>query len=52
MRAAAIVTDGEIEYPKDPMPYAVLWVLAPGRSAAFQPPYGRVVVMDDARGSA
>jgi predicted metal-dependent peptidase len=46
--AAAIITDGEIDYPADPMPYAVLWVLSPGRSAAFHPPYGRVVVMDGA----
>jgi predicted metal-dependent peptidase len=46
VRAAAIITDGEIQYPAEPMPYAVLWVLPPGRSAAFQPGYGRVVVMD------
>ncbi len=46
IRAAAIITDGDIEFPPDPMPYAVLWVLPPGRSAAFQPSYGRVVVMD------
>jgi predicted metal-dependent peptidase len=46
VRAAAIITDGEIQYPQESMPYAVLWVLPPGRSAAFQPTYGRVVVMD------
>jgi predicted metal-dependent peptidase len=46
VRAAAIITDGDIQYPADPMPYAVLWVLPPGGSAAFHPPYGRVVVMD------
>jgi predicted metal-dependent peptidase len=46
VRAAAIITDGDVQYPADPMPYAVLWLLAPGRSAAFQPGYGRVVVMD------
>jgi predicted metal-dependent peptidase len=46
VRAVAIITDGEIEFPADPMPYAVLWVLPPGRSGAFQPGYGRVVVMD------
>jgi predicted metal-dependent peptidase len=50
VRAAAIITDGEIEYPKEAMPYSVLWVLPPGRSAAFQPPYGRVVVMDTEQG--
>jgi len=51
VRAAAIITDGEIEYPKEPMPYSVLWVLPPGRAAAFNPPYGRVVVMDTEQGS-
>jgi predicted metal-dependent peptidase len=46
VRAAAIITDGEIQFPPDPMPYAVLWVLPPGSAAGFQPRYGRVVVMD------
>jgi predicted metal-dependent peptidase len=44
--AAAIITDGDIQFPPEAMPYAVLWVLPPGRSAAFSPSYGRVVVMD------
>jgi predicted metal-dependent peptidase len=47
VRAAAIVTDGDIQYSADPMPYAVLWVLSPGASAAFRPGYGRVVTMDN-----
>jgi predicted metal-dependent peptidase len=47
VRAAAIITDGDIQFPSDPMPYAVLWVLPPGTSSAFQPGYGRVVVMGD-----
>jgi predicted metal-dependent peptidase len=47
VRAVAIITDGEIQFPPEPMPYAVLWVLAPGSSAGFQPAYGRVVRMDD-----
>jgi len=46
VRAAAIITDGEIQFPTDPMPYAVLWVLPPGSSAAFHPSYGRIVIMD------
>jgi hypothetical protein len=46
VRAAAIITDGEVQFPMEPMPYAVLWVLPPGRSAAFHPSYGRVVAMD------
>lgn len=46
VRAAAIITDGDIQFPPAPMPYAVLWVMPPGRSAAFHPGYGRIVVMD------
>jgi predicted metal-dependent peptidase len=42
--AAVIVTDGEIEYPREEMPYRVLWVL-PARGG-FSPPYGAVVGMD------
>jgi predicted metal-dependent peptidase len=45
VRAAAIITDGDIQYPPDPMPFAVLWVVPPGGSA-FHPSYGRVVTMD------
>jgi predicted metal-dependent peptidase len=45
VRAAAIITDGDIQFPPEPMPYAVLWVVPPG-SAAFRPGYGRVVTMD------
>jgi predicted metal-dependent peptidase len=44
--AVAIITDGDVQFPPDAMPYAVLWVLPPGRSAAFNPSYGRVVIMD------
>jgi predicted metal-dependent peptidase len=47
VRAAAIITDGDIRYPTDPMPYAVLWVVPSARSAAFHPGYGRVVIMDN-----
>lgn len=42
--AAIIITDGDITYPSEPVPYAVLWAL-PKSSASFQPSYGRVVVM-------
>jgi hypothetical protein len=42
--AAVIVTDGDIEYPREDMPYRVLWVL-PARGG-FSPPYGAVVGMD------
>jgi predicted metal-dependent peptidase len=47
VRAAAIITDGDVQVPAEAMPYEVLWVLPPGRSAAFQPGYGRVVVMEE-----
>ncbi len=42
--AAIIITDGDISYPPDPMPYAVLWAI-PGESTTFSPPYGRVITM-------
>ncbi|WP_181832884.1 vWA domain-containing protein [Bosea caraganae] len=42
--AAIVITDGEISYPSEPVPYAVLWALPKG-SANFQPPYGRVITM-------
>jgi len=47
IRAAVIITDGEIAFPAEPMPYDVLWVLP--RAAAFNPPYGRVIAMDGSR---
>ena len=42
---AIVITDGDITYPAEPMPYAVLWVLPPHSRPAFAPPYGRVVTM-------
>ena len=42
--AAVIVTDGDIEYPTEDMPYRVLWVL-PARGS-FAPRYGMVITMD------
>jgi len=42
--AAIVITDGEIGFPREPVPYAVLWVL-PRSQAAFQPSYGRVITM-------
>jgi predicted metal-dependent peptidase len=46
VQAAVVITDGEIEYPREPMPYQVLWVLAPGSGSGFGPPYGKVVPMN------
>ena len=42
--AAIVITDGDIAYPAEAMPYAVLWAV-PGDSTHFAPPYGRVVTM-------
>jgi predicted metal-dependent peptidase len=42
--AAVVITDGDIGYPREPVPYAVLWAL-PRSTASFQPPYGRVIAM-------
>ncbi len=47
VRASVIVTDGDIAFPAEPMPYDVLWVLP--RAATFNPPYGRVISMDGSR---
>ena len=46
VRAVAIITDGDIAFPAQAMPYDVLWVLPPGATLGFQPPYGRVVRME------
>jgi predicted metal-dependent peptidase len=45
VRAAVVITDGNIAYPLEPMPYDVLWVLPARGAAAFGPPYGRVITM-------
>jgi predicted metal-dependent peptidase len=42
--AAIVITDGDITYPAEPLPYAVLWAV-PGETTTFAPPYGRVVAM-------
>jgi predicted metal-dependent peptidase len=42
--SAIVITDGDITYPPDAMPYAVLWAV-PGDTTTFAPPYGRVVTM-------
>ena len=47
-RAAIVVTDGDVAYPPDPLPYDVLWVVTDVAAAAtFRPPYGRVVPIAD-----
>ena len=44
-RAVVVITDGDIEYPREPMPYELLWVLPANLRSTFQPRYGRVVTM-------
>ena len=44
--ATIVITDGDITYPAEPMPYAVLWILPPHSPGGFAPPYGRVVTME------
>jgi predicted metal-dependent peptidase len=44
VNATIVITDGDITYPTDQMPYAVLWAV-PGESTTFAPPYGRVITM-------
>ena len=45
VRAVLIITDGDIAYPPQSMPYEVLWVLPPSASS-FRPTYGRVLRME------
>ncbi len=45
VRAAVIVTDGDIAFPPQEMPYDVLWVLPGNAALNFRPPYGKVIVM-------
>ncbi|BAT60596.1 hypothetical protein GJW-30_1_03144 [Variibacter gotjawalensis] len=42
--AVVVITDGDITYPGEAMPYGVLWAL-PRPQSSFAPPYGRVVSM-------
>lgn len=46
--ACLIVTDGDIAFPPEEMPYGVLWVLPENTGASFRPPYGSVVAMQRA----
>src|SRR5262249_51134679 len=45
VQAVVVLTDGDIEYPKEEMPYDVLWVLPPHGSSSFRPSYGLVITM-------
>ncbi len=44
--AAVVLTDGEIDYPQQAMPYNVLWVLPEWKNPQeFTPRYGKVIAM-------
>jgi predicted metal-dependent peptidase len=45
VRAAVVLTDGDIAFPQQEMPYSVLWVLPGHGTPSFRPPYGRVISM-------
>ncbi len=46
VEAAIVITDGGIDYPAEPMPYAVLWALTEQPDPEnFDPGYGRIVVL-------
>jgi predicted metal-dependent peptidase len=45
VEAVIVLTDGEITFPPEPMPYNVLWVIPAVASPNFRPPYGAVIAM-------
>lgn len=45
VRAAVVITDGEIAYPAEPVPFELLWLVPAQYRAAFNPSYGRVIAM-------
>jgi predicted metal-dependent peptidase len=47
--AAIVVTDGDIAFPPEDMPYRVLWVLPARGNPAFRPTYGHVITMQGSR---
>ena len=44
-RAVAVITDGDVAFPDEPMPYDVLWVLT-ASPLGFAPSYGRIVSLN------
>jgi predicted metal-dependent peptidase len=41
--AVIAITDGDIDYPADPLPYNVLWAITGAVPPSFRPGYGRVL---------
>ena len=50
LEAVVVMTDGDIDFPDEEMPYSVLWALTePFYADSFEPGYGRVIVLPPAR---
>ncbi len=45
VEAVVVLTDGDVAYPEEEMPYDVLWVLPAHGTPDFRPPYGHVLTM-------
>lgn len=43
VRAVAVLTDGDVLLPAEPMPFDLTWLLPPHAGPSFHPPQGRVV---------
>jgi predicted metal-dependent peptidase len=48
IQAVVVLTDGDVAYPSEEMPYQVLWVVPARGSVPFHPPYGLVLHMQSA----
>ncbi len=47
--AALVITDGDIAFPPEEMPYDLLWVVTANAAQNFNPPYGHVIRMQGGR---
>jgi predicted metal-dependent peptidase len=47
VRAAVVLTDGEVSVPDERWPYELAWLLPPGASPSFAPPQGRVIRLSE-----
>ncbi|ETR66156.1 MAG: hypothetical protein OMM_13170, partial [Candidatus Magnetoglobus multicellularis str. Araruama] len=43
VEAAIVITDGDIDYPDQPLPYSVLWMLSRSDYNNFKPEYGHII---------
>jgi predicted metal-dependent peptidase len=49
VESVLVLTDGYIDYPKEPPPYRVLWALIGDYVTPFEPLYGEVVCLPQLR---